>query len=238
MYKNYIFDLYGTLVDINTDEDSILLWEKLSLFYAFNGAYIKKEDLKSLYTMLVKKELSLVQNTKYPDIKLEEIFIKIYSYKGVMASCELGAQTACIFRILSIKYIKLYDGVIEFLNLLKSKNKKIYLLTNAQKVFTEKEIILLDIYNYFDGIHYSSDFGACKPDYNFYNNLIETYNLDINESIMIGNDYICDIKGAQEIGLDTLYFHSNLSPEHPKDFKAIYKILDGNFKKIIKLILQ
>lgn len=238
MYKNYIFDLYGTLVDINTDEDSILLWEKLSLYYAFNGAYIKKEDLKSLYTMLVKKELSLVQNTEYPDIKLEEIFIKIYSYKGVMASYELGAQTACVFRILSIKYIKLYDGVIEFLNLLKLKNKKIYLLTNAQKVFTGKEIIMLDIYKYFDGIHYSSDLGTCKPDYNFYNNLIETYNLDINESIMIGNDYICDIKGAQEIGLDTLYFHSNLSLEYPKDFKAIYKVLDGDFRKIIKLILQ
>lgn len=33
MFKNYIFDLYGTLVDINTNEDSLILWEKLSLFY-------------------------------------------------------------------------------------------------------------------------------------------------------------------------------------------------------------
>ena len=34
MYKNYIFDLYGTLVDINTDEDKSELWDKLSLFYS------------------------------------------------------------------------------------------------------------------------------------------------------------------------------------------------------------
>ena len=28
-YKNYIFDLYGTLVDIHTEEDNQELWEKM-----------------------------------------------------------------------------------------------------------------------------------------------------------------------------------------------------------------
>ena len=32
MYSNYIFDLYGTLIDINTDESSNEFWYKLSLF--------------------------------------------------------------------------------------------------------------------------------------------------------------------------------------------------------------
>ena len=26
-YKNYIFDLYGTLIDIHTDENEMMLWE-------------------------------------------------------------------------------------------------------------------------------------------------------------------------------------------------------------------
>ncbi len=33
MYRNCIFDLYGTLVDIHTDEVKPELWEKLALFY-------------------------------------------------------------------------------------------------------------------------------------------------------------------------------------------------------------
>lgn len=37
-YKNYIFDLYGTLVDIHTEEGIPKLWEKLSFFYGFYGA--------------------------------------------------------------------------------------------------------------------------------------------------------------------------------------------------------
>ena len=32
-YDNYVFDLYGTLVDIHTEEDFPNLWEKLLLRY-------------------------------------------------------------------------------------------------------------------------------------------------------------------------------------------------------------
>ena len=32
MYETCIFDLYGTLVDIHTDEKKEELWEKLALF--------------------------------------------------------------------------------------------------------------------------------------------------------------------------------------------------------------
>ena len=34
MYNNYIFDLYGTLIDINTDEWNDDLWKKIAIFYA------------------------------------------------------------------------------------------------------------------------------------------------------------------------------------------------------------
>ena len=50
MYKNYIFDLYGTLVDINTDENKSELWDKLSLFYSLKGAKYDAKELKNLYS--------------------------------------------------------------------------------------------------------------------------------------------------------------------------------------------
>ena len=37
-YDTYVFDLYGTLVDIHTEEDNAFLWEKLCVFYGFYGA--------------------------------------------------------------------------------------------------------------------------------------------------------------------------------------------------------
>ena len=35
MYKNYVFDVYGTLVDIHTNEYEIATWQKLAKTLAF-----------------------------------------------------------------------------------------------------------------------------------------------------------------------------------------------------------
>ena len=36
-YTDLVFDLYGTLVDIHTEEDDTV-WEKTALFFGFYGA--------------------------------------------------------------------------------------------------------------------------------------------------------------------------------------------------------
>ena len=55
---------------------------------------------------------------------------------------------------------------------------------------------------------------------------------------MIGNDSICDIEGAYNAGLDSLYIHTEISPDCVKDLKSKYSVMDGDFRKIQKLILK
>ncbi|SUQ53964.1 Putative HAD-hydrolase YfnB [Clostridium neonatale] len=97
---------------------------------------------------------------------------------------------------------------------------------------------ILDIEKYFDKIYFSSDYYICKPDSKFFEQLISDLNLDIKKSIMIGNDPICDIKGAQSVGLDTLYIHSNLSPEIKHEFNPTYKVMNGDVNQISSLIIN
>lgn len=134
--------------------------------------------------------------------------------------------------------MKLYDGVIELLELLKEKDRNIYLLSNAKRIFTLYEMKLLGIEKYFDGICFSSDYHVCKPDEKFYYKLLKKFNINIQASIMIGNDFIADIEGANDIGLDSLYINSNLSPEITSELKSKYTIMDGDLKKIAKLIIK
>ena len=48
-YKNYIFDLYGTLIDIHTEEGELKLWEALAEFYGKQGAsYASKRAYTSV----------------------------------------------------------------------------------------------------------------------------------------------------------------------------------------------
>ena len=238
MYNNYIFDLYGTLVDINTNENTKTLWEKLALFYSFNGAYYDAKTLKSSYRKKVKETQLSITNTDYPDFPIDNIFASLFEDKNVHVSSDIIQATTQMFRILSIKYLKLYDGVFELLDLLKQKNKKIYLLSNAQRTFTLYEMRILNIEHYFDGIYFSADYYMSKPDTIFYNKLITQFNLNIKDSIMIGNDFIADIAGANAIGLDSLYINSNLSPEITSELKSSYNIMDGDVHKIKSLIIK
>lgn len=56
MYNNYIFDLYGTLIDINTDEWNDDLWKKIGILYAYKGAHYTYDELNEEYDRLVQAE--------------------------------------------------------------------------------------------------------------------------------------------------------------------------------------
>lgn len=237
MYKNYIFDLYGTLVNIHTDEEDKNLWRKLALFYSFNNAYYSGKEIEDSYIKFVNDEKAKITDTEYKDFPLERVFEKLYTYKNVEPDYELIKNTAHFFRITSMEYVRLYDGAEELLIKLKRKHKKIYLLSNAQRIFTIYEMRSLGIEKYFDDIFISSDNLACKPDKKLYLKLIKKHNLNIKECVMIGNDLISDIKGAEECGIDTLYIKSNLSPDVDEEVKPVYEVLDGDVSKIAEIIL-
>ncbi|MDD6848642.1 MAG: HAD family hydrolase [Oscillospiraceae bacterium] len=242
MYKNYVFDLYGTLIDINTNEWSMNLWKKLAILYSYKQAHYTPKELKKAYGEYVEQEKKSVgrRHREYTviDIKIEKVFKKLFNAKGVKCTKRDIEEICTAFRCYSTSYIKLYDGVIDLLETLKSKGKKIYLLSNAQRKFTENELNMFGLIPYFDGIIISSDEECSKPDPHYYNILLDRYSLDPNETIMVGNDYISDIQGSKDVGLDSLYIHQSISPEIKGELVADYKVMDGNVYKIKELIVK
>ncbi|WP_244833732.1 HAD family hydrolase [Clostridium sp. BJN0001] len=238
MYQNYIFDLYGTLVDLNTDEGKEELWIKLSEFYSFQGAFYKPLEIKEEYKKICSNEIEKNKNIKNYEIDILNVFRILYNKKGIKADDDLCIYTGQFFRITSTQYIKLYNGVLDLFEKLREKEKNIYLLSNAQHIFTVPEMKMLGIYDLFDGIVLSSDEGIRKPSANFYDIIIKRYNLKKSESIMIGNDYMSDIEGSYKAGIDSLYIETNISPKVKGKLYSKFNILDGNIKKIERLLLK
>ena len=234
---DYIFDLYGTLADTHTNEGKHYLWNKLSAFFSAYGAIYTPSELKKAYFQYVKEE-EAKSTIPYVEIQLDVVFERLFSVKGVKADRNLIEAVGNIMRILSRDYIKLYDGVMEFLLDLKKKGKGVYLLSNAQRLFTESELKVLGIYDLFDGIYISSDKGVKKPSPKFMEMLLKEYNLDKSKSIMIGNDCSSDIAVANACGMDSLFIHANISPPLPKEIPATYAMIDGDFRKVAPLILK
>lgn len=235
-YTNYVFDLYGTLVDIRTWEGDENVWKKLSLFFGYYDAQYKPQELQKAYFNLVagrekalKKELQ--NDAKYaheasPEIEICDVFRDLYLKKGVTPSEELVIHTGQLFRVLSTEYVKLYRGTERMLEILREQGKKVYLLSNAQRIFTEYEMHVLGIAKYFDGILISSDFKTKKPDKRFFDILVERYALNPAETLFIGNDSRSDIAGAKTVNFDTFYVKSNISPQGDKAPDADYKIMN------------
>lgn len=222
-YQVYVFDLYGTLVDIHTDENDMQVWEKLSLFYGYYDAHYEPQELREAYGILVKGKEQNLKSTlendpKYaheasPEIEITEVFQELYTRKGIAADRALAVHTGQFFRVLTTEYVRLYKGTKEMLAQLRQAGKRVYLLSNAQRIFTEYELNVLDIAKYFDGILISSDHKTKKPDKRFFDILLEKYRMDPEETLFIGNDSHSDIKGAQTVGFHTYYVKSNISPQ-------------------------
>ena len=213
-YTDLVFDLYGTLVDIHTEE-SDLVWEKTALFFGFHGVPCTGSGLKETFSgAMSAREAKAGQTYEcFPDIPFEEVMSQLFRDGGVEENTDsLGFQAAQLFRICSIEYIRRYPHVREALATLRKAGCRLWLLSNAQRVFTAYELKLLELDALFDGIYISSDYQCRKPDIRFFQALLKEQHLDPSRCLMIGNDRNTDIAGARNAGLDTLYMHTQLTP--------------------------
>lgn len=240
-FQNCIFDLYGTLVDIRTDEDSPALWASMAGYFRDRGADYRPGELHDSYLRTVQRmERGMVSPPNdvceaHLEIQIEYVFQSLFADKGVGVTMEEAVGTGKRFRRLSTEYIRLYDGARELLEALRAGGQNVWLLSNAQAIFTRDELAELDISGFFDGIYFSSDYGVKKPDRRFFNTLLRERAIDPESAVMVGNDGLCDIAGARSAGLSTIYIRSNISPAEPLP-KADYVLEHMDLGKVRVLL--
>lgn len=235
-FDNVVFGLYGTLIDIRTDENDPMLWKALSDFCAGQGVRFSARKLKETFDSEVSRQRSRV-HALHPgrlniDIDLMNVFEGIYRSADVGADRYLLEDTARFFRERSTKMIRLYSGVEELLEMLADSGKKLFILANAQSCFAVPEMRLLGIDDLFDNVYLSSDHLVRKPDSEFYDIMIKGSDLDPSRTILIGNDREADIAAAHDKGLRCIYLHNELSPVSTGPIRAEFAVMNGDIGEI------
>lgn len=228
-YKNYLFDLYGTLVDIHTNEENDLLWKRMSIILGMQGVRYTGEELRKQYMQEVSQRETAARKERGAgaEIDIGPVFESFFAAQGVAANTEIVAQLAREFRVLSLEKLRLFPGVLEMLQRLKRQGKGVYLVSNAQALFTLPEMKALDLPQYFDGIVISSVEGFKKPDSRIYSLTLQRYELDPKETVMIGNDDQADCWGACRAGLDSMYVYTEQSPIRTSPLPKNCRILEN-----------
>lgn len=218
--KHAVFDLYGTLVDIHTDESNKNFWKKLAKYLRKHNVHYKYKELKKEYSRLCDsykdKLLSKTPDSRV-EINISDVFYDLCSRKKAWITREFSDSFGRYFRKISTAYIRVYDGVYDMLKELRESGTKVWLLSNAQAIFTMPELETLDLVKCFDGIAISSDAGFKKPDAAFAKYLYEKYSdagIVPAECLMVGNEYEADGGVAANSGMNFLYVVSNLTPEN------------------------
>ncbi len=245
-YKNFVFDFYGTLADVLTDDDSEQTNEKLAVFLTSHGAAYTTEEYKASFhachaRQMKEREGSIYAPTgetiRFPEMDVLLIYEELIAAKGVAGARELAVETARYYRSVSTVKLKRYPGVMEFFGKLRANGRGIYLLSNAQREFTVHDLELLGLYECFDGILLSSDYGCRKPDPIFFGELTRQFGVLPEDSLMIGNDRRSDIYGAQLFGMDSVLLVTGKELAAPVEgVFSTYTVESGTYQEFEELL--
>ena len=205
---NFLFDLYGTLADIKTDEELQSLW------YGF-AWLLGESDVKKVrdeYLEICKK-YSDARAHKFVEFDLLHVFEEMLENRG--ASTEKAILVAREFRLLSRQKLRLFPCIVEILAGLKERGAGVYLVSNAQSCFTLAELDELGITSLFDGILISSDAGVKKPCPDIFEVAFNKFSLNKEDCFYVGNDLHDDVLGASGAGLKTVYIETEQSGKYP-----------------------
>ena len=204
-YKNY------------ADEENGALWDRFSLYLLSKGLSYDPHILRSTYLQFCreeerKAEAALGSREGPAEIDLMNVFRRLAEHDGAGLTANDLRDTALAFRALSLKKLSVYPHGAEVLQELKRRGNRIILLTNAQACFTIPELKWLGLYDLFDRIFISGEAGVKKPSPVFYA-LLAQNGYAPDESVMIGNDAVCDCQGAANAGMDSVFIRSAQSPK-------------------------
>ncbi len=206
-----LFDCYGTLIDVLTDERDIETYRCLSRWLIYQGVRIAPEDLRDLYTCRVGEALEQT-GEPYPEVRVEEIFAGICAEHAVweIDAKRLGIESARAFRAASLRRLGVIKKSKRLLDLFSAK--KIGVVSNGQRVFSEREMRMLGIYDRLGFVIFSSDLGFQKPDTRIYAAALGRMRLSALEVLFIGDNPENDVDAPRRLGMQALHVEEAWTP--------------------------
>lgn len=231
-YTAAVFDLYGTLTDVLTDEEGEETWDRFSAYLTENGMPYTSSEAKRVFTAAENALKRKPSCYRYPEYDILPAFKALCRAKKPDAGRDIARAAGECFRRCALRRLELYPHTLQVLNALKKRGIRLYMLTNAQAVYTKQEIETLGLYDYFDAVYISSERGCMKPDIAFFDALLSEQGLKPEETLMIGNDAFSDAGVALAAGTDCAFLNTGGSTGIMPECRFVYP--DGDIIHVLE----
>lgn len=223
--KGILFDLYGTLIDIETDESMEEIYRAIAHFLTYEGISMRRGEVRDLYWRILKQQKE-ESPERYPEINVVTIWDTFLERQGIHVASvrtRVGSILSYIHRGISRKRLQLYPEVLSVLDSLGSIYQ-IGIVSDAQPSYALAEMQAVGLGGYFDPIVISADSGFRKPDQRLFLSALDVMRLKPSEVVYVGNDMYRDIYGAGQAGMKTIFVDSNQGEKSYKEVRPDYYV--------------
>lgn len=221
--KDIFFDLDHTIWDFDKNAQETL--HELYYKYRFDKLIGKTDSdlFIETYTVNNHRLWELYHHGKIDKPTLRRLrFADTFTQLGVEPELFPSAFEVEYLNICPTK-TNLFPNAVETLTYLQRKYS-LHLISNGFKEACEKKLAHSKLTSYFKTIVISELFGINKPDRRIFEYALQNGKAERETSIMIGDNLDADVRGAQNAGIDAIFFNA-IGLEQPKDVRHMIRDL-------------
>lgn len=230
-----LFDVNGTLIDIETDEWMEESYRAVAHFLTYQGITVRRGEVRDLYFQIMKEQFAASKEI-YPEFDVVEVWREVLRRHATDYTCSLAPAKllqmplflAELQRGISRKRLVAFPQTEEILARLKTRHR-LAVVSDAQSAYGLPELRAVGLADYFAPIIISGDYGYRKPDARLFQAALTELQVCPEEAIFVGNDRFRDVLGARKVGMKTILFcpygNPGGSPETEPDY-ILYQYAD------------
>jgi putative hydrolase of the HAD superfamily len=237
--KGIIFDINGTLININTDEGMDEIYRAISHFLTYHNIYLHRGEVRDQYYRIMEEQIKASEE-EYPEFDTvglwKEFLVNSLKRISIPPPETVNAMSrflAEMYRGISRQRLELYPDVKMVLDKLKSRYP-IAVVSDGQSVWALPELRAVGLDKYFDPVVISGDYGFRKPDPRLFQTALDGIGAEPENVLFVGNDMYRDVFGADNMGMKTVFFLSNQGRQQMQGVAPDYIIY--RFGELLKAV--
>jgi putative hydrolase of the HAD superfamily len=210
-----LFDVNGTLIDIETDEGLEEIYRAIAHVLMYQGIALHRWEVRDLYFQIMQQQRAQSAET-FAESDVVEVWREFLRIKASDFTRSLPPEKrehlplflAEIHRGIARKRLRPYPEVPETLDQLCSQYH-LAVVSDAQSAYAVPELRAVGLLHYFNPIIISGDYGYRKPDPRLFQHALDALQVRPEHTLFFGNDLYHDIFGAQQVGMKAIFVSSN-----------------------------